>query len=53
MLKLQIFTHPRHEMIFEGSFDDLVEEIRGEDLVNVGSWEVKGERLELFGMRWR
>lgn len=46
MLKLQIFTYPRHKMIFEGSFDDLVKEIRGEDFVNVGSGEVKSERLE-------
>lgn len=44
MLKLQIFTYPRHKMIFEGSFDDLVKEIGGEDFVNVGSGEVKSER---------
>jgi len=46
MLNLQIFAYPCHKMIFEGSFDDLVKEIGGEDFMDVGSWEVKSERLE-------
>ena len=48
MLKLQVFTYPCHKMVFEGSLDDLVKEVRGEDFVNVSSWEVKRERLQIL-----
>jgi len=48
MLKLQVFTYPRHQMVFENSLNDLVKEVRSEDFVNVGSWEVKRKRLHFF-----
>jgi hypothetical protein len=48
MLKLQVFTYPRHEMVFEGSLNDLVKEVGSEDFVNVSSWEVKRERLQIL-----
>ena len=41
----QVFFNPRHKMVFEGAFDDLMKEIWGDKFMYVSSWKVIGERL--------
>jgi hypothetical protein len=41
----QIFIHPHHNVVLERSFDHLMEEIRRQELVNVGTWETVCEWL--------
>jgi hypothetical protein len=45
MLKFEIFFNPGNEMVFERPFDGLVEKVRGEELINIRSWEVGREWL--------
>lgn len=42
---VDVLEHPSDEMVLEGAFNDLVEEIDGQELVDVGAWEVVRERL--------
>jgi hypothetical protein len=42
----KIFFNPRYEVILEYSFYDLMEKIRGDELVNIGAWKIVGERLQ-------
>ena len=37
--------HPRNEMVLKGAFDQLVQNVRGEQLVNVGAWKIIRKRL--------
>jgi hypothetical protein len=46
MLRLQVFADPRHKMVLEGPLDDLMQEVGGQELVNVGARKVPGERLQ-------
>jgi len=39
--------NPTDEMVLEGAFDELVEEIRCQKFVNVSTWKAFSERLEL------
>ena len=45
MNALKVLAYPLYEVVFECTFDDLVEEIRRQELIDVGSWEMCGERL--------
>ncbi len=49
MFELQVFLHPGDEMIFEGTFDDLVQQIR-RHLMDIGSRECDSEGLNM--LRW-
>jgi hypothetical protein len=41
----QIFFYPSYEMIFESSFDKLMEEVWGNKFMYISSWKVVGEGL--------
>jgi hypothetical protein len=41
----KVFLNPCDEVIFKSPFYDLMEEIRGEELMDISIWEVVGERL--------
>jgi hypothetical protein len=45
-LSFQVINHPLNEVIFEGSFDDLVEKIGRKELVNVSTGKVRSKGLE-------
>jgi hypothetical protein len=45
MSYVQVVSHPSHKVIFEGSFDKLVQKVRCKKFVNVGSWKSMSERL--------
>lgn len=47
MLFHKVFSYPRHEMILECTFDDLMEEVRGDEFVDICSREIIRERLWL------
>jgi len=52
----EIFSNPSYKMILEGPFDDLMEEIWGNEFVYIGSWKVVGEGLKfskILGKRSR
>ena len=40
---------PGHQVILEGALDNLVKDIRGDDLVNIRAGELRSERLEGVG----
>jgi hypothetical protein len=40
-----VLPDPLHKMVFESPFDDLMEKIRRDQLVDIGAWEVIGEGL--------
>lgn len=40
--------HPTDQMVFEGPFDELVEEVGREQLVYVSAWEMVCKRLREF-----
>jgi hypothetical protein len=42
---LKVLSHPLHEMIFESSFDHLMEKIRRQELVDVSAWKMCCEWL--------
>jgi hypothetical protein len=44
----QVFFYPCYEVVFKGSFDDLMKEIRRNKFVNIGSWKIICEGL-IFG----
>jgi hypothetical protein len=50
--KKKIFFNPSHEMILKGSFDDLVEEIWGDEFVYISSGEIIGEGLKFSKILW-
>ena len=41
----EIFVYPGDEMVFEGSFDDLMEEVGREKLVNIRSRKLMSKGL--------
>ena len=45
MLALQSLLHPSHQVVFERAFDQLVEQIRRDKFVDVGTWEALCKRL--------
>jgi hypothetical protein len=45
MNQLEVFADPRHEVVLEGPLDDLMKEVRREELVDIRSRKVEGERL--------
>jgi hypothetical protein len=47
VLFFEILLDPCHEMVFKCSFDNLMQDVRCEELVNVGAREVIGERLNV------
>ena len=46
MLALKIFTHPVDEVIFEYTLDELMEDVWGDQLINVCAREMISEGLE-------
>lgn len=44
----EVFFHPSYEVILKGSFNDLMEEIRSDELVYISSWKVICEGLNLI-----
>lgn len=50
MSKNQVFFYPCYEVVFEGSFDDLMKEIRRDKFVNISSWKIVCEGL-IFGKK--
>lgn len=46
MLDLEIIAHPRYQMILEGAFNYLMQEIGRDKLVDVGAGEVIRKRLK-------
>ena len=42
---VNVFLDPCHEMILERPLDKLVKQIRGEEFVDVGTWEALCKRL--------
>lgn len=48
-----VLPDPCHQMIFEDTFDDLVENIRCNKLIDVGMWKYARERLNLRNGRIR
>jgi hypothetical protein len=45
MCQDEIVLNPGNKMIFEGAFDDLMEEVGREQFMNICTWKVIGERL--------
>lgn len=45
MLHYEVFANPSHQVIFKRPFDDLMEEVGRNEVVNVSAREVVGERL--------
>jgi hypothetical protein len=45
----EVLPNPFNEVVFEGAFDQLMENIRGQELVNVCSWKIVGEWLLMTG----
>jgi hypothetical protein len=45
MSYVQVVSYPSHEVIFEGSFDKLVQKVRCKKFVTVYSWKSMSERL--------
>ena len=45
MNALEVLSYPFYKVVFECTFDDLVEEIWRQELIDIGSWEMCGERL--------
>ena len=45
MRDFEVFFNPRYEMILACSLNGLVEEVWGEEFVNICSWEVSRKRL--------
>jgi hypothetical protein len=45
MSYVQVVSYPSHEVIVEGSFDKLVQEIRRKKFMNVCPWKSMCERL--------
>jgi hypothetical protein len=43
---MKVIPNPSNEVILENTFDELVQEVRGEQLVNVGTGKVVGEWLK-------
>ena len=41
----QVFFYPTHEVVFKGPFDDLVEEVGGEEFMDISTRETCGKRL--------
>ena len=41
----QVFFYPTHEVVFKGPFDDLVEEVRSEEFMDISTRETCGKRL--------
>jgi len=41
----EVFLNPSYEMIFKGSFNDLMKEVWGNKFMYIGSWKVVGEGL--------
>jgi hypothetical protein len=48
----EIFSNPSYEVIFKGSFNDLMEEIWGNELVYISSGEIIGEGLNFSKTFW-
>lgn len=51
VLPMQILIHPFHEVILEGTLDYLVEEVGGEEFVDVRAGKAMSKRLHVFGQR--
>ena len=45
VLLLKILFHPHNQVIFESTLDELVQEVQGQQLVDVGTWEIRCEWL--------
>ena len=45
MSYVQVVSYPSHKVIFEGSFDKLVQKVGCKKFVNVCSWKSVSERL--------
>ena len=43
---VQVFIDPRHDVILEDTFDELVEEIRRQEFMNICTWKSMCEWLE-------
>jgi hypothetical protein len=41
----KVFFDPRNQMVFECTFDHLVEQVGRNEFMYIGSWEIVGERL--------
>ena len=46
MNQKEVFFNPSYEVIFKGSFDDLMEKIWGDEFVDISSWKIVGEGLK-------
>lgn len=42
---VEILFDPGHEVIFKAAFDDLVQDIGGDDLIEIGAGKIVGEQL--------
>jgi hypothetical protein len=47
MHNFQIFPYPGYQVIFKGALDNLVEQVGGQQFVNVGTWKTMGKRLRM------
>jgi hypothetical protein len=47
----EVLPNPCNKMVFEGAFDQLMENIGGQEFVNVCSWEIVGEWLLMTGTK--
>ena len=46
MFNCQVFVDPSDDVVLEGSLHDLMEEVGGEELVDIGLREMVGKGLE-------
>jgi hypothetical protein len=49
MFSDEVLPNPCNEVVFEGAFDQLMENIGGQEFVNVCSWKIVGEWLLMTG----
>jgi hypothetical protein len=49
--EVDVLLDPLDEAIFEGSFDDLMQDVRHDELVNIGAWKVVREGLSCSRQR--
>lgn len=45
ILQHKVFTNPRHQVIFKGALDYLVQDITGQQFMNIGAREIIGKWL--------
>ena len=49
--EFQVILNPGNQMVLEGTFDELVENVWCDQFMNIGSWEVVCERLAYYVSR--